>query len=163
GADVDDGEVLLDADDRPLDDGALLRAALGEGLFEHFREIFARRRGGTGGGGHEHSSSYGWRRIIVDGVSRAGAESPRDLRQPPQVAFAQAAICLRATVRARDPAVKTMILCPCATKEAGGAGSSSTDGNAVSRVSGLLGRLRRCRWRPGTRRLYPNAWCRASA
>src|SRR5262245_19004186 len=163
GADVDNGEVLLDADDRPLDDGALLRAALGEGLFEHFREIFARRRGGTGGGGHEHSSNYGWRRIVVDGVSRAGAESPRDLRQPPQVAFAQAAICLRATVRARDPAVKTMILCPCATKEAGGAGSSSTDGNAVSRVSGLLGRLRRCRWRPGTRRLYPNAWCRASA
>src|SRR5262249_21853445 len=41
GADVDDGEVLLDADDRPLDDGAFLRAALGEGLFEHFREIFA--------------------------------------------------------------------------------------------------------------------------
>jgi hypothetical protein len=55
GPDVDDGEVLLDADDRPLDDGALLRAALGKGLFEHFREIFARRRGGTDGGGHEHS------------------------------------------------------------------------------------------------------------
>src|SRR5499433_2869171 len=70
---------------------------------------------------------------------------------------------LRATVRARDPAVKTMILRPCAIKEAGGAGSSSIDGNTVSRVSGLLGRLRRCRWRPGTRRLYPNAWCRASA
>src|SRR5262245_58908537 len=57
GADVDDGEVLLDADDRSLDDGTLLRAALGEGLFEHFREIFARRRGGTSGGGHEYSSS----------------------------------------------------------------------------------------------------------
>src|SRR5262249_46524417 len=80
GADIDDGEVLLDANDRPLDDVAFLRAALGEGLFEHFREIFARRRGGTGGGGHEHSSSYGWRRIVVDGVSRAGAESPRDLK-----------------------------------------------------------------------------------
>src|SRR5215472_11995602 len=39
--------------------------------------------------------------------------------------FAQAAIYLRATVRARDPAIKTMILRPCATKEAGGAGSSS--------------------------------------
>src|SRR5215467_1167173 len=163
GADVDDGEILLDADDRPLDDGALLRAALGKGLFEHFREIFARRRGGTGGGGHEHSLSYGWRRIVVDGVSRAGAESPRDLRQPPQGKFCAGCNGLRATVRACDPAVKTMISCPCATKEAGGAGSTSTDGNAVSRVSGLLGRLRRCRWRPGTRRLYPNAWCRASA
>src|SRR5262249_56094058 len=85
GPDVDDGEILLDADDRPLDDGALLRAALGKGLFEQFREIFARRCGGTGGGGHEHSSSYGWRRIVVDGVSRAGAESRRDLRQPPPV------------------------------------------------------------------------------
>src|SRR5262249_8483527 len=174
GADIDHGEVLLDADDRPLDDGALLRAALGKGLFEHFREIFARRRGGTGGGGHEHSSSYGWRRVVGDGVSRAGAESPKDLKaNRPKVqetfgsrrkaGFAQVAICLRATVRARNPAIKTMILCPCATKEAGGAGSSSIDGNTVSRVSGLLGRLRRCRWRPGTRRLYPSAWCRASA
>src|SRR5262249_3590313 len=80
GADVDDGEVLLNADDRPLDDGALLRAALGEGLFKHFREIVARRRGGTGGGGHEHSLLKNWRRIVVDGVSRAGAESPRDLK-----------------------------------------------------------------------------------
>ncbi len=31
------------------------------------------------------------------------------------------------------------------------------------RATGLLGRLRRCRWRPGMRRLYPNAWYRASA
>ena len=43
GADVDDGQVLLDADDLALDDGAFLRAALGEGLFEHLGEIFARR------------------------------------------------------------------------------------------------------------------------
>ena len=34
-ADVDDRKVLLDADDLALDDGAFLRAALGEGLFEH--------------------------------------------------------------------------------------------------------------------------------
>ena len=31
------------------------------------------------------------------------------------------------------------------------------DGSAVSRASGLLGRLRQCRWRPGMRRLYPNS------
>ena len=37
------------------------------------------------------------------------------------------------------------------------------DGSAVSRAPGLLGRLRQCRWRPGMRRLYPNAWYRASA
>src|SRR5262249_43378459 len=54
--------------------------------------------------------------------------------------FAQAAICLRATVRARDPAIKTMILRPCAIKEAGGAGSSSNDGNTGSPISDRLGR-----------------------
>jgi len=48
---------LLDPDDDPFDDRAFLRAAaLGEGLFEHLREIFARRPGGLGGSGHELSS-----------------------------------------------------------------------------------------------------------
>src|SRR5262249_46906309 len=55
GPDIDDGEVLLDADDGPLHDRALLRAAMGEGLFEQLGEIFTRRCGGTGGGGHEYS------------------------------------------------------------------------------------------------------------
>ena len=41
-ADVDDGDILLDADDGSLDDGAFLRTALGEGLFEQLGEIFAR-------------------------------------------------------------------------------------------------------------------------
>src|SRR6478735_12689221 len=54
--DIDDGEILLDPNDDALDDGAFLRAALGEGLFEHLREIVARRGGGLGGGGHELSS-----------------------------------------------------------------------------------------------------------
>src|SRR5438132_1688169 len=162
GADVDDGEVLLDAHDRPLDYGALLRAALGKGLFEQFREIFARRRGGTDGGGHEHSSSYGAGLSLMAFRAR-GPKVEETFGSRRKAGFAQVAICLRATVRARNPAIKTMISCPCATKEAGGAGSSSIDGNTVSRVSGLLGRLRRCRWRPGMRRLYPNAWCRASA
>ena len=56
GPDIDDGEILLDPDDDALDDGAFLRAALGEGLFEHLREILARRCGGLGGGSHELSS-----------------------------------------------------------------------------------------------------------
>src|SRR5262249_5108737 len=38
---VDDRKVLLDADDFALDDGAFRRAALGEGLLEHCREIVA--------------------------------------------------------------------------------------------------------------------------
>ena len=81
------------------------------------------------------------------------AESPADLRQPPKH-------------RRPGPmtrAIETMVQIQCAVKEAGGAGSSSTSGSAVSRASGLLGRLRQCRWRPGMRRLYPNAWYRASA
>src|SRR5262249_58721439 len=55
--DVDDGEVLLDADDGSLYDGAFLQIAMVEGLFEHLGKIFARRRGGTGtgDGGHEIS------------------------------------------------------------------------------------------------------------
>src|SRR6476661_7142181 len=56
GSDVDDGEILLDSNDGALDDSAFLRAALGEGLFEHFREIVARRGSGLGGDGHELSS-----------------------------------------------------------------------------------------------------------
>ncbi len=55
GADIYDRKILLDPDNGSLHHRALLGAALGEGLFEHFREIFARRRGGTGGDGHEHS------------------------------------------------------------------------------------------------------------
>src|SRR5262245_21633964 len=39
GPDVDDSEVLLDADDLAFYDGALLGAALGKGLFEHLRKI----------------------------------------------------------------------------------------------------------------------------
>ena len=50
-ADVDDGDVLLDADDRALDDGAFLQIALAERLFEHCGEIFARGRG-SGSSGH---------------------------------------------------------------------------------------------------------------
>ena len=53
-ADVDDGEVLLDADDGALDDGAFLQIALAEGLIEHRGKIFARGRG-SGSSGHEVS------------------------------------------------------------------------------------------------------------
>ena len=51
GADVDDGHVLLDRDDRALDDGAFLQIALAERLIEHCGKIFARGRG-SGSGGH---------------------------------------------------------------------------------------------------------------
>src|SRR6516225_5553601 len=46
--DIDDGKVLLDADDGALDHGSFLRAAGGEGLFKQLGKIFARWPGGTG-------------------------------------------------------------------------------------------------------------------
>src|SRR5262249_60729883 len=55
GRHVYDGDILLDRVHRSLDHSAFLRTALGEGFFQHFREIFARRLGRTNGGGHEHS------------------------------------------------------------------------------------------------------------
>ena len=155
GADVDDGDVLLDADDGPLDDGAFLQTALGEGLFEHLGEIFARRRGETGGSGHELSSiavdDFRLAHVLIGkpattfpghalaGVSCAGWKAPRDPRHPPW------------EQRPDDRALETMIAVRRTTEEAGGAGSSSNDGSAVSRTPGLLGQLRQCRWRPGTR------------
>src|SRR5581483_770840 len=56
--DVDDGEVLLDADDLALDDRAFLQVSLVEALVEQLGEIFALRRVGSGSsGGHEISIS----------------------------------------------------------------------------------------------------------
>src|SRR5438128_2240396 len=62
-SDVDDGEILLDADDGAFDHGAFLQVAVIERFFEQLGEIFARGRGGLlgagggggGGGGHELS------------------------------------------------------------------------------------------------------------
>ena len=54
-ADVDDGEVLFDGDDRALDDGAFLQIAAGEGFFEQGGEIFARWGCGSCSSGHEIS------------------------------------------------------------------------------------------------------------
>ena len=53
-ADVDDGEVLLDADNGPFDDGPFLQSAAAERFVEHGGEVFARWRG-TGGSCHEVS------------------------------------------------------------------------------------------------------------
>ena len=51
-ADIDHGVVVLDGDDRALDDGAFLRRLGEEAVFEHGREIFAGGRGDGGGVGH---------------------------------------------------------------------------------------------------------------
>src|SRR5262249_3567755 len=56
GADVDDGEILLDPDDRALHHGPFLQVTLAEGLFEQLGEIFARRRGTDGSSGSHQSS-----------------------------------------------------------------------------------------------------------
>ena len=53
-SDVDDGDILLDADDGSLDDGTFLQIARDEGLFEHRGKIFTQGRGGSGLG-HEFS------------------------------------------------------------------------------------------------------------
>src|SRR5262249_44818923 len=73
---VDDGDILLDPDHRSFDHRAFLRTALGEGFFQQFREIFARRRGGTNGGGHEHSSSWRLPGRYIWRLSRRGRRSP---------------------------------------------------------------------------------------
>src|SRR5215510_2723574 len=54
GADVDDGEILLDPDDRSFDDGPFLQAALGKRFLEQLGEILTRWRDSTGSS-HEHS------------------------------------------------------------------------------------------------------------
>src|SRR4051812_43944459 len=60
-ADVDDREVLLDADDGPLDDGPFRQIAAAEGLFEQGGEVFARWRGSSSNG---HTVSKAVRRRV---------------------------------------------------------------------------------------------------
>ena len=57
-ADIDDGDVLLDADDRPFDDGSFLQMTVAEQFIDHAGEVFARRRGGRYLS-HEHSEPRG--------------------------------------------------------------------------------------------------------
>src|SRR5271166_1590112 len=160
-ADVDDREVLLDADDGPLDHRSFLRTAGREGLFQELGEIFARRRGGTGSvsgsvtGSDGHELSL--RRAAGCRICRLGVP---DHVMAKRAWTRERANASRACAgRPNDPAIDS----GAPAGEAGGAGSSSNDGSTVSRTSGLLGRLRRYRRRPGMRRLYPSAWYRASA
>jgi hypothetical protein len=53
-ADIDDGHVLLDPDNRPFDDGSFLQVTVAERFVDHAGEVFARRRGGRYLS-HEHS------------------------------------------------------------------------------------------------------------
>src|SRR5262249_31151538 len=82
--DVDHRDVLFDPNDCALDDGAFLGTAVGEGLIEHFRKVFARRRGGTGGSGHEYSSIAGGAGQVA-GISLAEAEKLANSRQTANV------------------------------------------------------------------------------
>src|SRR5262249_33711969 len=45
-ADIDDGHVLLDPDNRPFDDGSFLQMTIAKRFLDHAGEVFARRRGG---------------------------------------------------------------------------------------------------------------------
>src|SRR5262249_27012889 len=76
GADVDDGKILLDPDDCPLDDSAFLGTAVGEGLLEQLGKILTRRYGGTGSG-HEYSRISDQRRPVLMAFR---AHGPRALR-----------------------------------------------------------------------------------
>ncbi len=76
GADVDDGEILLDADDDALDDGSFLRTALGERLFEHCGEILTCWCGGSSsGGGHELSQMTVGASLVMGTFANARPEA----------------------------------------------------------------------------------------
>src|SRR6185312_8273215 len=119
GADVDDGEVLLDADDRALHDSPFLRAALGEGLFEHRGEIFA-RRAGCSSGGHELScerAPAGW-----NDVRKRGLPIPQDRKRPPESRRAGAK-----TVLMNEGSIQAAL-----RRGASGALSSNNEGRSVA-------------------------------
>ena len=74
-ADVDDREVLLDADDGPLDDGPFRQIAAAEGLFEQGGEVFARWRG-SGASGHTVSKAVR-RRVELRAFRTRGLWAPQ--------------------------------------------------------------------------------------
>ena len=87
------------------------------------------------------------------GVPNARAEGPADLRRRPTSRMAGA----KAVLSERWFGSGALY-----AEARSGALSSKHEGRS-SRALGPLGRPRRCRWRPGRRRLYPNVSYRASA
>ena len=112
-----------------------------------------------GSGGHELSWLAGG--VGLDEWRCERSEAPRT-RQRQQTR--PPARCRISSAARRDHrAIETMVQVRRAVKKRGRSRLILHDGSAVSRAPGPLGRPRQCRWRPGMRRLYPNAWYRASA
>ena len=95
-------------------------------------------------------------------VSDARAEASRGPSATPIVPQAVDTTC-RPAARRDDRAIETRIQVRRAIREAGASRLILRRRKRGQPRSGLLGRLRQCRRRPGMRRLYPNAWYRASA
>src|SRR4029079_3087116 len=98
-----------------------------------------------------------------NGVPNARAEGPADQLQPPESRWPapKTAVGIRmggAKYRAFGTMVRSGALYAKAR-----AGLCPPTRGAVNRALGPLGWPRRCRWRPGWPRLYPNASYRASA
>ncbi len=93
---------------------------------------------------------------------RAG-RSPADFRQPPTNRGLEQLARIFVSGPARSPSDRNDGSSPVRRERSASSGLILHDGSAVSRAPGPLGRLRQCRRRPGMRRLYPNAWYRASA
>src|SRR5262249_15582729 len=146
-ADVDDGEFLFYADDLALDDGTFLQISAAEGFIEQLGEVFTR---GCCSGGHGVSCM---RR--AGGVEWRSKGAGRRSRRP------------TAASRIRSAGAKTVLserwFEQARLTQRLERGFVLQTRGAVSRALGPLGWPRRCRWRPGWPRLYPNAWYRASA
>src|SRR5262249_19001096 len=109
-------------------------------------------------------NSPGWR-VASDrdeGALRADGPKPRGLSATADKSAGGVHLPAHSLAARRNHRpIETMVQIRCAAKEARTGGLILHDGSTVSRAPGPPGRPRQCRRRPGTRRLYPNAWYRA--
>src|SRR5215469_810654 len=77
---VNDGDILLDPDDGPLDDRSFLQVAAAEGLIEQLGEIFARGLGRGDSSSHEYSQNGATRIEVGERPAHAARKSPSAAR-----------------------------------------------------------------------------------
>src|SRR4029079_19228389 len=144
--DIDDGKFLFDADDLALDDGTFLQVSASKRFVEHLGEVFTR---GCCSRSHgvsclRRAGGFEWRSNCAGRWSRrptAASGIPVGRRNNRAFGAMVRSGALYAEARAG--------LCPPTAR-------------GVTRALGPPGWPRRCRWRPGLPRLYPNALYRAS-
>src|SRR5262249_5070697 len=146
-ADIDDGEFLFDTDDFTLDDGTFLQVPTSKGFIEHLGEVFTR---GCCSGGHEISCCGA--PAGMNGVPNSRGRWSRRPTAASGIPVGRRKNRAFGTMGRSGPlyAEARAGLCPPTTR-------------GVTRALGPPGWPRRCRWRPGLPRLYPNVLCRASA